>query len=242
MKYNKAYLEFGIWKLVFLGLFLPKQTKSQVKDTSKHQGLRNQLVKHLKEKGITDTNVLDAINKIPRHLFLDSGFEQYAYQDKAFPIGAGQTISQPYTVAFQSQLLEVKKEHKILEIGTGSGYQTAVLCTMGAKVFSIERQNELFKTTSLLLPKLGIRPKHLSFGDGYKGLPSYAPYDSIIVTAGAPIIPKPLMAQLKIGGRLVIPLGEKEQVMTLLIRESETKFVKHEFGAFRFVPLLEDKN
>ncbi|MDP2162405.1 MAG: protein-L-isoaspartate(D-aspartate) O-methyltransferase [Flavobacterium sp.] len=213
-----------------------------MKDTSKHQGLRNQLVKHLKEKGITDTNVLDAINKIPRHLFLDSGFEQYAYQDKAFPIGAGQTISQPYTVAFQSQLLEVKKEHKILEIGTGSGYQTAVLCTMGAKVFSIERQNELFKTTSLLLPKLGIRPKHLSFGDGYKGLPSYAPYDSIIVTAGAPIIPKPLMAQLKIGGRLVIPLGEKEQVMTLLIRESETKFVKHEFGAFRFVPLLEDKN
>lgn len=213
-----------------------------MKDTSKHQGLRNQLVKLLKEKGITDTNVLDAINKIPRHLFLDSGFEQYAYQDKAFPIGAGQTISQPYTVAFQTQLLEVKKEHKILEIGTGSGYQTAVLCTMGAKVYSIERQNELFKTTSLLLPKLGIRPKHLSFGDGYKGLPSYAPYDSIIVTAGAPIIPKPLMAQLKIGGRLVIPLGDKEQIMTLLIRESETKFVKHEFGEFRFVPLLEDKN
>jgi protein-L-isoaspartate(D-aspartate) O-methyltransferase len=213
-----------------------------VKDTSKHQGLRNQLVKLLKEKGIIDTNVLDAINKIPRHLFLDSGFEQYAYQDKAFPIGAGQTISQPYTVAFQTQLLEVKKEHKILEIGTGSGYQTAVLFTMGAKVYSIERQNELFKTTSLLLPKLGIRPKHLSFGDGYKGLPSYAPYDSIIVTAGAPIIPKPLMAQLKIGGRLVIPLGDKEQIMTLLIRESETKFVKHEYGEFRFVPLLEDKN
>ncbi len=213
-----------------------------MKDTSKHQGLRNQLVKLLKEKGIIDTNVLDAINKIPRHLFLDSGFEQYAYQDKAFPIGAGQTISQPYTVAFQTQLLEVKKEHKILEIGTGSGYQTAVLFTMGAKVYSIERQNELFKTTSLLLPKLGIRPKHLSFGDGYKGLPSYAPYDSIIVTAGAPIIPKPLMAQLKIGGRLVIPLGDKEQIMTLLIRESETKFVKHEYGEFRFVPLLEDKN
>jgi len=213
-----------------------------VKDTSKHQGLRNQLVKLLKEKGIIDTNVLDAINKIPRHLFLDSGFEQYAYQDKAFPIGAGQTISQPYTVAFQTQLLEVKKEHKILEIGTGSGYQTAVLFTMGAKVYSIERQNELFKTTSLLLPKLGIRPKHLSFGDGYKGLPSYAPYDSIIVTAGAPIIPKPLMAQLKIGERLVIPLGDKEQIMTLLIRESETKFVKHEYGEFRFVPLLEDKN
>jgi protein-L-isoaspartate(D-aspartate) O-methyltransferase len=213
-----------------------------VRDTEKHQGLRNQLVKFLEKKGITDKNVLEAIRKIPRHLFLDSGFEQYAYQDKAFPIGAGQTISQPYTVAFQSQLLEVKKENKILEIGTGSGYQTAVLCTMGAKVYSVERQNELFKITSLLLPKLGIRPKLLTFGDGYKGLPNYAPFDSIIVTAGAPIIPKPLMAQLKIGGRLVIPLGEKEQIMTLLIRKNETQFEKHEFGEFRFVPLLEDKN
>src|SRR5690606_38369129 len=142
------------------------------------------------DKGITDEKVLDAIGKIPRHLFMESSFENFAYQDKAFPIGAGQTISQPYTVAFQSQLLEVKKEAKILEIGTGSGYQTAVLCKMGAKVYSVERQNELFKTTSLLLPKLGIRPKHLSFGDGYKGLPNYAPFDSIIVTAGAPIIPK----------------------------------------------------
>ena len=213
-----------------------------MRDTEKHQGLRNQLVKILEKKGITDKNVLEAIRKIPRHLFLDSGFEQYAYQDKAFPIGAGQTISQPYTVAFQSQLLEVKKENKILEIGTGSGYQTAVLCTMGAKVYSVERQNELFKITSLLLPKLGIRPKLLTFGDGYKGLPNYAPFDSIIVTAGAPIIPKPLMAQLKIGGRLVIPLGEKEQIMTLLIRKNETQFEKHEFGEFRFVPLLEDKN
>ena len=213
-----------------------------MKDTPKHQGLRNQLVKLLKEKGITDANVLDAINTIPRHLFLDSSFEQFAYQDKAFPIGAGQTISQPYTVAFQSQLLEVKKEHKILEIGTGSGYQTAVLCMMGAKVFSVERQNELFKTAKHLFPKLNIRPKFLSFGDGYKGLPDYAPFDSIIVTAGAPFIPNPLMAQLKIGGRLVIPLGDKNQVMTLLVRESETKFVKHEFGEFRFVPLLEDKN
>ena len=213
-----------------------------MRDTEKHQGLRNQLVKVLEKKGITDKNVLEAIRKIPRHLFLDSGFEQYAYQDKAFPIGAGQTISQPYTVAFQSQLLEVKKDDKILEIGTGSGYQTAVLCTMGAKVYSVERQNELFKITSLLLPKLGIRPKLLTFGDGYKGLPNYAPFDGIIVTAGAPIIPKPLMAQLKIGGRLVIPLGEKEQIMTLLIRKNETQFEKHEFGEFRFVPLLEDKN
>jgi protein-L-isoaspartate(D-aspartate) O-methyltransferase len=213
-----------------------------LKDTAKHQGLRNQLVSLLKEKGIVDKSVLEAINKIPRHLFLNSSFADYAYQDKAFPIGAGQTISQPYTVAFQSQLLEVKKDHKILEIGTGSGYQTAVLCLMGAKVFSVERQNELFKQTSVLLPKLGIRPKHLSFGDGYKGLPNHAPFDSIIVTAGAPIIPQALMAQLKIGGRLVIPLGEKNQIMTLLIRKNETQFEKHEFGDFKFVPLLENKN
>jgi protein-L-isoaspartate(D-aspartate) O-methyltransferase len=213
-----------------------------LKDTAKHQGLRNQLVSVLKEKGITDVNVLDAIKKIPRHLFLNSSFEDYAYQDKAFPIGAGQTISQPYTVAFQSQLLEIKKEHKVLEIGTGSGYQTAVLCLMGAKVFSVERQNELFKQTSTLLPKLGIRPKHLSFGDGYKGLPGYAPFDSIIVTAGAPFIPQPLMAQLKVGGRLVIPLGDTVQIMTLLIRVNETQFEKHELGEFKFVPLLEDKN
>lgn len=213
-----------------------------MKDTAKHQGLRNQLVSTLQQKGITDLGVLDAIKKIPRHLFLNSSFEDYAYQDKAFPIAAGQTISQPYTVAFQTQLLEIKRGHKVLEIGTGSGYQTAVLCLMGAKVYSVERQNELFKQTSVLLPKLGIRPKHLTFGDGYKGLPTYGPFDSIIVTAGAPYIPQPLMAQLKIGGRLVIPLGEKVQIMTLLIRKNETQFEKHELGEFRFVPLLEDKN
>lgn len=213
-----------------------------MEDTSKHQGRRNQLVSLLKEKGILDNNVLEAIKKIPRHLFLDSSFSEFAYQDKAFPIEAGQTISQPYTVAFQTQLLEVKKEQKILEIGTGSGYQTAVLCVMGAKVYSIERQTKLFKQTSNLLPKLGIRPKHLSFGDGYKGLPSHAPFDSIIVTAGAPIIPQPLMAQLKIGGRLVIPVGDKNQIMTLLIRKNETQFEKHEFGDCKFVPLLENKN
>ena len=231
---------FGFW--VFYCYFYQKNKLHALKDTAKHQGLRNQLVSTLQQKGITDLKVLDAIKKIPRHLFLNSSFEDYAYQDKAFPIGAGQTISQPYTVAFQSQLLEIKKDHKILEIGTGSGYQTAVLCMMGAKVYSIERQNELFKQTSALLPKLGIRPKHLTFGDGYKGLPTYGPFDGIIVTAGAPIIPKPLMAQLKIGGRLVIPLGEDVQVMTLLIRKNETQFEKHELGEFRFVPLLEDKN
>ena len=213
-----------------------------MKDTNKHKGLRNQLAKIIEEKGITDLRVLEAIKKIPRHLFLDSSFEDFAYQDKAFPIAAGQTISQPYTVAYQSQLLDVKKDDKILEIGTGSGYQTAVLCLLGAKVYSVERQNELFKITSALLPKLGIRPKHLSFGDGYKGLPNHAPFDSIIVTAGAPIIPRPLMAQLKIGGKLVIPVGEKEQIMTMLIRKNETQFEKHEFGDFKFVPLLENKN
>lgn len=213
-----------------------------MKDSAKHQGRRNQLVALLSEKGITDLVVLNAIKKIPRHLFLDSGFEEFAYQDKAFQILAGQTISQPYTVAFQTQLLEVKKDQKILEIGTGSGYQTAVLCELGAKVYSIERQKELFKHTQNLLPKLCIRPKNLSFGDGYKGLESHAPFDSIIVTAGAPIIPKPLMAQLKIGGRLVIPVGEKDQIMTLLIRINETQFEKHEFGDFKFVPLLEKRN
>jgi protein-L-isoaspartate(D-aspartate) O-methyltransferase len=211
-------------------------------NTSKHQGQRNQLVSILKEKGIIDKNVLEAIKIIPRHLFLDSSFSEFAYQDKAFPIDAGQTISQPYTVAFQTQLLEVKKDHKILEIGTGSGYQTAVLCVLGAKVYSVERQTKLFKQTSALLPKIGVRPKHLSFGDGYKGLPDHAPFDSIIVTAGAPIIPQPLMAQLKIGGRLVIPVGEEKQIMTLLIRKNETQFEKHEFGDFKFVPLLENKN
>ena len=212
-----------------------------MKDTAKHQGLRNQLVKLLQEKGIIDKNVLKAISTIPRHLFLNSSFEDYAYQDKAFPIGSGQTISQPFTVAFQSQLLEIKKGDKILEIGTGSGYQTAVLYLMGAKVYSVERQNELFKQTSALLPKLGIRPKHLSFGDGYKGLPNHAPFDSIIVTAGAPTIPKPLMAQLKIGGKLIIPVGDENQIMIKLIRKNETQFEKYELGDFKFVPLLEDK-
>ncbi len=213
-----------------------------MKDTFKHKGLRQQLVNILKTKGIKDENVLKAIGSIPRHLFMDSGFLDHAYQDKAFPIAADQTISQPYTVAFQTELLEVEKEHKILEIGTGSGYQTAVLCKLGAKVYSIERQLELFKKTSKFLPKLGYRAKKLIFGDGYKGLPEEAPFDSIIVTAGAPFVPKPLLNQLKIGGRLVIPVGDDVQVMTLFIRNDKKEFEQHEFGEFRFVPLLEDKN
>ena len=213
-----------------------------MKDTFKHKGLRQQLVEVVRNKGITDENVLTALSKVPRHLFMDSGFLDHAYQDKAFPIAADQTISQPYTVAYQTELLQVKKGDKILEIGTGSGYQAAILCEMGAKVYSIERQLELFKITSKFLPKLGYRAKKLIFGDGYKGLKEEAPFDGIIVTAGAPFVPKPLLGQLKIGGRLVIPVGEATQVMTLFIRKGPKDFEKHEFGEFRFVPLLEDKN
>ena len=213
-----------------------------MKDTFKHKGLRQQLVNILKTKGITNEAVLNAIGKIPRHLFMDSSFLDHAYQDKAFPIAADQTISQPYTVAFQTELLQLKTGDKVLEIGTGSGYQTAVLCELGAQVYSIERQNELFKKTSKFLPKLGYRAKKFIFGDGYIGLKNEAPFDSIIVTAGAPFVPKPLLEQLKIEGRLVIPVGDDVQIMTLFIRKGLKEFEQHELGEFRFVPLLEDKN
>lgn len=212
-----------------------------MKDTAKHQGLRNQLADLLKSKGISDDRVLEAIRRIPRHLFIDSSFEDFAYQDKAFPILAGQTISQPYTVAFQTQLLDVQPDDKILEIGTGSGYQTAVLYLMKAKVYTIERQLELYKKTSKLLPQLGYRPKIMTYGDGYKGMPADAPFDKILVTAGAPEIPKALMAQLKIGGKLVIPVGKEIQTMQMLIRKSAMEFEQHEYGDFKFVPMLENK-
>ncbi len=204
--------------------------------------MRQQLVQVVKDKGITNTDVLNAIGKIPRHLFMDSGFLDHAYQDKAFPIAADQTISQPYTVAFQTELLQIEKGDKILEIGTGSGYQTAVLCELGAQVYSIERQHELFKKTSKFLPKLGYRAKKLIFGDGYIGLKEEAPFKGIIVTAGAPFVPNPLLSQLAVGGRLVIPVGDDVQTMTLFIRKGIKEFEKHEYGEFRFVPLLEDKN
>lgn len=213
-----------------------------MKDTLKHKGMRNKLAEVLSAKGIQDAKVLDAIKTIPRHLFLDSGFEDHAYQDKAFPIGAEQTISQPYTVAFQTELLNIKSNDSILEIGTGSGYQTAVLLHLRAKVYTIERQQELFKKTKLFFGKMNYRPKKIIFGDGYKGLPEQAPFDGIIVTAGAPEVPKPLMSQLKVGGRLVIPVGVEEQIMTLFTRKSEKEFEKQELGSFRFVPLLENKN
>ena len=204
--------------------------------------MRQQLVDTLIKKGIKDKAVLNAIGKIPRHLFMDSGFIDHAYVDKAFPIAADQTISQPYTVAFQSELLQIKPGDKVLEIGTGSGYQCAVLIDLGAKVYSIERQQELFKKTSKFLPKIGYRAKKLIFGDGYKGLPEESPFKSIIVTAGAPFVPTPLLSQLEIGGRLVIPVGDDVQTMTLFIRKGPKEFEKHEFGEFRFVPMLEDKN
>lgn len=213
-----------------------------MKDSFKHQGRRKQLIDLLVSKGITDQAVLDAMNSIPRHLFIDSGFEDFAYQDKAFPIGADQTISQPYTVAYQTSLLEVEEGSKILEIGTGSGYQTAVLSKLKCRVFSIERQFELFKKTKSLLSKLGYKTKYLGFGDGYKGLEEEAPFDGIIVTAGAPFVPKPLLAQLKVGGRLVIPVGDKVQKMNLFIRKGPKEFEKHVLGDFKFVPMLEDRN
>ena len=204
--------------------------------------MRKKLVETLEKKGITNPAVLQAINTIPRHLFMDSGFIDHAYVDKAFPIAADQTISQPYTVARQTELLGVVKGAKILEIGTGSGYQTAVLLEIGAVVYSIERQNKLFKKAEKFLKQQGYNPKKLIFGDGYIGLETEAPFDGIVVTAGAPFVPKPLLAQLKIGGKLVIPVGDVSQIMTVFTRTSQTTFNKETFGEFRFVPLLENKN
>lgn len=212
-------------------------------DTYRHKGLRKKLVEEIRQKGIKDEAVLAAIEKIPRHLFMDNAFLAFAYQDKAFPIGAGQTISQPYTVAFQSQLLEVEKGDKILEVGTGSGYQSCVLLELGAKVYTIERQRTLYDRTRLMLPEVGYGAGiKFFYGDGYKGIPTFAPYDKAIVTAGAPFIPTDLLTQLKVGGRLVIPVGAGDvQVMTLIIKTGENDYLKEEFGQFRFVPLLGEK-
>lgn len=211
-------------------------------DTFKHKGLRNRLIEELEAKGISG-RILDALREVPRHQFFpDQAFQEKAYQDIAFRIGAGQTISHPSTVAVQTQLLDPQKGEKILEIGTGSGYQTAVLAQFGVKLFSIERQHELFIRTRALLEEMNIRVK-LFFGDGYLGQPAFAPFDKILVTAGAPFIPQALLTQLCPGGRMVIPVGEgKTQVMHVLEKSAEGEITEAQHGEFSFVPLLEDRN
>lgn len=214
-----------------------------LEDNYRHKGLRKKLVEVIKRKGIKDEGVLKAINKIPRHQFLDSSFLNFAYQDQAFPIGSGQTISQPYTVAFQTELLEIKKGDKVLEVGTGSGYQACVLAEMGAKVFTIERQKKLFDKTKKFLDRLGYRNIKTFYGDGYKGLPTFGPFDKAIVTAGAPFVPNDLLMQLKNGGILVIPvdIDDDVQEMVSIRRISESEFERKEHGKFRFVPMLNNK-
>jgi len=212
-----------------------------MKDTYKHKGQRIKLVGELIKQGISDEKVLAAISRLPRHLFLDNGYDKLAYENKAFEIGAGQTISQPYTVAFQTQLLGVEKGDKILEIGTGSGYQTAILIELGALVYTIERQKELFLKSQSLLNQMGYHPQFF-YGDGYKGKKSYSPFDKIIVTAGAPFIPEELQKQLRIGGILVIPVGNSQsQTMYSIVRLDEKEFQRTSFGEFLFVPMLEGK-
>lgn len=210
-------------------------------DNFKHQGMRKKLIEQIKAKGIESEDVLNAMMKVPRHFFLENAFLNQAYSDEAFQIGAGQTISQPYTVAFQTSLLNIKRGDKILEIGTGSGYQTCVLLEMGAKVYSIERQKELFDKAKSVLHAMGYSPK-LFYGDGYKGQPTYGPFDKIIITCGAPFIPEELIGQLKVGGQMVIPVGAGEiQTMTYVVKISEDKIEKKELSTFRFVPMLENK-
>ncbi len=212
-----------------------------MEDSFLHKGLRKKLIEELRAKGIKNGSVLEAMSRVPRHLFMDSSFIKFAYKDQAFPIGEGQTISQPYTVAFQSELLDAGKMDKVLEIGTGSGYQAAVLLEMGAKVYSIERYRELYLKAKSLLPKIGYTP-NLFYGDGNEGLPTYGPFDRVLITAAAPGIPPKLLDQLVIGGRLVIPVGgSKSQVMYLVEKTGEQEFRQTEQGYFVFVPLLKGK-
>ncbi len=212
-----------------------------MKDTYRHKGLRKMLIDSLRKKGIDNEDVLSAMMNVPRHLFMAKGFEERAYQDNAFPIAAEQTISQPYTVAFQTSLLEIKKSDKVLEVGTGSGYQAAVLLELGVKLYTIERQQELFKSSKLLLNNLGYYP-YSYYGDGYKGLPSYAPFDKILVTAGAFEVPDNLLKQLKTGGIMVIPTGPRHsQDMLKIIKISEDEYKTENHGKFVFVPMLKGK-
>ncbi len=214
------------------------QNTNKLEDTFKHKGLRKKLVDEIRNKGISDESVLRAISAVPRHLFMDNSFIGFAYVDKAFPIAAGQTISQPYTVAFQTEALKIKKMDRVLEVGTGSGYQAAVLCEMGVRLYTIERQRSLYDFARTLLPELGYNPQFF-YGDGYLGLPTYGPFDKIIVTAGADSIPPRLLEQLAIGGRMVIPVGGREyQVMKIITRTSETEYSESDAGNFVFVPLL----
>jgi protein-L-isoaspartate(D-aspartate) O-methyltransferase len=215
----------------------------KLEDAYLHKGLRKQLVNLLKEKGITDTAVLDAIGSIPRHFFLDSAFDRIAYEDRAFPIAADQTISQPYTVAYQTQLLQIKPGDKVLEIGTGSMYQTTVLAQMGAKVFTIERQKQLFDQTAKYIFKEQYPNIYFHFGDGFEGLPEFAPFDKILITAAAPSIPEKLWEQLKVGGMMVIPVDESDttQRMLRLTKKRDGKEKRESFDEFSFVPMLEGK-
>ena len=215
-----------------------------MQDSYVHKGKRKILVEYLREKiGISDDNVLKGINEVPRHLFLESIFEDFAYEDRAFPILAKQTISHPSTVAEQTELLEIQQKDKVLEIGTGSGYQTAVLVAMNAWVYTIERQKDLHDFSQKKLRELHLRPKFQSFGDGFAGLPTFAPFDKILVTCGAETLPTELLHQLKVGGMMVIPLGKtEEQVLTRFTKKSEKEFEKEEFGAYKFVPMLNNTN
>ena len=209
-------------------------------DTFQHKGLRKRLCNELREKGISDEAVLAAIEKIPRHFFLESTFDTIAYEDRALPILCDQTISQPSTVAFQSQLLKIKRGEKVMEIGTGSGYQTSVLCELGAQVFSVERHKGLFDKAKRQLAELHYNAKTF-LGDGYKGLPAYAPFDKVIITCGAPEVPQAIVDQMKIGAMMVIPVGNKIQEMRLITKLSDTELKTESFGNFRFLPMLEKR-
>jgi len=216
---------------------------NRMNDSNRHKGMRKRLARQLYEKGIRDENVLAAIQAIPRHFFLDKAFEEHAYEDKAFPIDEQQTISQPYTVAYQTALLNIKKREKVLEIGTGSGYQSAVLAVLGSRLYTIERHEQLYLKAKKMFEALGLLGIRSYYGDGYKGLGEFAPFDKILVTAGAPFVPLPLKEQLKIGGILVIPVGNNDtQAMLKITRLSSHEYAEETLDNFRFVPLLKGKN